>query len=76
MKLNPKKCIFGIKGAKYLGFMVDERGIEANPDKVEAIINMKSRRTVKEVQQLTGCVAALGRLCPALRTRAYISLKL
>ena len=61
MKMNPKKCVFGVKGGKCLGFLVDERGIEANPDKIQAIIEMKCPRTVKEVQRLTGCMATLGR---------------
>ena len=40
--LNPKKCVFGVKGGKCLGFLVDERGIEANPDKIKAVMEMKS----------------------------------
>ena len=61
MQLNPDKCVFGVTGGKCLGFLVDERGIEANPDKIRAIQDMKSPTSVKEVQKLTGCVAALGR---------------
>ena len=49
MKLNPAKCIFGVTSGKFLGFMVSQRGIEANPEKVQAIINMTSPKTVKEV---------------------------
>ena len=41
--------------------MVSQRGIEANPEKVQAIINMVSPRTVKEVQNLTGRIAALNK---------------
>lgn len=37
MKLNPKKCIFGVLSGKYLGNLVSERGIEANPTKIKAI---------------------------------------
>ncbi|XP_057537987.1 uncharacterized protein LOC130815514 [Amaranthus tricolor] len=59
MKLNPDKCVFGVTGGKCLGFLVDERGIEANPDKIHAIQNMRSPTSVKEVQKLTE--AALGR---------------
>ena len=47
MRLNPDKCIFGVTGGKCLGFLVDERGIEANPDKIKAIFAMKSRKSVK-----------------------------
>lgn len=49
MKLNPKKCVFSVKGVKRLGFLVDERGIEVNPDKIQALIEMKSPQIIKEV---------------------------
>ena len=49
MKLNLGKCVFGVALGKFLGFMVSQRGIEANPEKVQAIINMASLKTVKEV---------------------------
>lgn len=61
MKLNPKKCVFGVDSDKFLGFLIDQRGIEANPDKIQAVTNMTSPKSVKEVQRLTGCLAALGR---------------
>ncbi|XP_065623693.1 uncharacterized protein LOC136065011 [Quercus suber] len=61
MKLNPSKCAFGVSSGKFLGFMVSYRGIEANPDKIHAILNMKPPSSVKEVQSLTGRVAALNR---------------
>ena len=49
MKLNPVKCIFAVASGKFLGFMVSQRGIEANPDKVKAIIKVKSPKIMKEV---------------------------
>ena len=61
MKLNPAKCVFGVASGKFLGFMVSQRGIKANPEKVQAIINMTSPKTVKEVQKLTGRITALNR---------------
>ena len=61
MKLNPSKCAFGVVSRKFLGFMVSQRGIEANPEKVKAILNMTSPKTVKEVQKLTGRIAALNK---------------
>ena len=61
VKLNPSKCVFGVASGKFLGFMVSQRGIEAKPEKVQAIINMASPRTVKEVQKLTRRIAALNR---------------
>ena len=61
MRLNPSKCVFGVASGKFLGFMVSQRGIEANPEKVRAIIDMTSPRIVKEVQKLIGRIAALNR---------------
>ena len=61
MKLNPGKCAFGVMAGKFLGFMVSQRGIEANLDKIRAIMEMKPPRNVKEVQSLNGKVAALNR---------------
>jgi len=50
LKLNPEKCVFGVEAGKFLGFMLTERGIEANPDKCATIIAMRSPTSVKEVQ--------------------------
>ena len=61
MKLNPSKCAFEVSSGKFLGFMVSHREIEANPDKIQAILDMKPPQNVKEVQSLTGRVAALNR---------------
>ena len=61
MKFNLVKCIFGVSSGKFLGFMVSQRGIEANPEKVRAILDMVSPKTVKELQKLTRRVAALNR---------------
>ena len=61
MKLNPSKCVFGIVSGKFLGFMVSQRGIEVNPEKVQVIINMASPKTVKEIQKLIGRIAAINR---------------
>uniref|UniRef100_A0A2N9H0S8 Integrase catalytic domain-containing protein n=1 Tax=Fagus sylvatica TaxID=28930 RepID=A0A2N9H0S8_FAGSY len=61
MKLNPSKCAFGVYSGKFLGFMVSQRGIEANPDKIKAILEMQPPKSTKEVQRLTGRVAALNR---------------
>ena len=61
MKLNPSKCAFGVSLGKFLGFMVSHRGIKANPDKIQAILNIEPPRNIKEVQSLTGRVAALNR---------------
>ena len=61
MKLNPSKCVFEVTAGKFLGFMVSQRGIEVNPEKVWAIMELEPLRTVKEVQSLNGKIAALNR---------------
>jgi len=65
LKLNLEKCVFGVEADKFLGFLLTECGIEANPEKCAAIIAMRSPISVKEVQQLTGCMAALSRFVSA-----------
>ena len=61
MKLNPSKCMFGVTVGKFLCFMVSQRGIEVNPEKVRAIMELEPPRTVKEVQSLNGKMVALNR---------------
>jgi hypothetical protein len=58
-KLNPNKCVFGVPSGKLLCFIISHRGIEANPEKISAITNMKAPTCIKDVQKLTGCMAAL-----------------
>ena len=62
MKLNPAKCAFGVLAGKFLGFVVNHRGIEANPDKIKVVLDMTSPSGIMEVQRLTGRIAALSRL--------------
>ena len=66
IKLNPEKCMFGFPKGKLLGYMVSERGIEANCDKIAAIANMGPIRSVKGVQKLTRCLAALSQFIALL----------
>ena len=61
MKLNPSKCAFVVIARKFLGFMVSQRGIEVNPNKIRAIMEMAPPRNIKEVQSLNGKVVALNR---------------
>ena len=49
MRLNPAKCVFGVLSSKFLGLMVSQQGIEANLEKIKAILDMTSPRNVKEV---------------------------
>ena len=78
MRLNPAKCTFVVESGKFLGFMLTQRGIEANPDKCQAILNMKSPTCVKEVQQLNGRLATLSRFLAGAMIRSlpfYATLK-
>jgi hypothetical protein len=61
MKLNPAKCAFGVSSRIFLGFMVSQKGIEANPKKVRAILELQLPQTTKQLHQLTGRIAALSR---------------
>ncbi|KAL0317413.1 UNVERIFIED_CONTAM: hypothetical protein Sangu_2155600 [Sesamum angustifolium] len=61
LKLNLEKCVFRVQGGRLLGFIVNQRGSEANPLKIKAILNMKALTNVNEVQKLTGRIAALSR---------------
>jgi hypothetical protein len=61
VKLNPEKCIFGVPRGMLLGFVVSERGIEANPEKISAIMDMGLIKNLKGVQRVTSCLVALCR---------------
>ena len=61
IRLNPEKCVFGVPRGMLLGFIVSERGIEANPEKVSIITNMGPIRNLKGVQRVMGCLASLSR---------------
>ena len=61
MKLNPTKCAFGVSAGKFLGFMVESRGIEANPDKIKVVLDIHTPSNNKEIQRLTGRIVAMSR---------------
>jgi hypothetical protein len=69
-KLNPEKCVFGVPQGMLLGFIVFERGIEANPEKIAAITKMGPIRDLKGVQRVTGCLTALSRFISCLGKKA------
>nr|KYP62972.1 Retrovirus-related Pol polyprotein from transposon 412 family [Cajanus cajan] len=70
MRLNPEKCVFGVHSGKFLGFMITCRRIEANPNKCQALINMRSPQNHKEVQRLASILASLSRFIPKLAEKA------
>ena len=61
MRLNPAKWDFGVSVGKFLGFIVNSRGIEVNPYKIKVVLDMLPPSNVKEIQRLTGRIAALSR---------------
>lgn len=61
MKLNPAKCAFGVSSGQFLGYIVSKRGMKPNPEKVEAILQTGEPETKKDIQVLTGRIAALSR---------------
>jgi hypothetical protein len=70
LKLNLGKCVFGIHKGKVLGCLVSTKGIEANADKIKALIEMQDPVSVKDVQKLIGRVAALNRFIPRAAERS------
>jgi hypothetical protein len=68
--LNPEKCVFGIHKGKVLGCLVSKKGIEVNPNQIKALIEMQDLVSVKDVQKLTGRVAALNRFIPRAAERS------
>jgi hypothetical protein len=75
-KLNQNKCVFGVPSGKLLGFIISHHGIEANPEKISAITSMKAPTCIKDVQKLTGCMAALNRFISKLGERGLPFIKL
>lgn len=61
MKLNPKKCMSGMQKGKFIGHVITTAGIEANMEKVEALLEAHAPRMVKDIQSVNGKLAALGR---------------
>nr|CAE03836.3 OSJNBb0013J13.13 [Oryza sativa Japonica Group] len=76
IKLNPDKCVFGVPAGKLPGFLVSARGIEANPEKIRAIERMRPPSKLRDVQCVTGCMAALSRFISRLGEKALPLFKL
>ena len=72
MKLNPAKCSFGVSSGKFLGYLVTKRGVEANPDQIRSIQNIQSPKSIKDVQRLTGRIAALSRFISKSSERCHL----
>ncbi|GJV96071.1 reverse transcriptase domain-containing protein [Tanacetum coccineum] len=72
IKLNPKKCSFGVEEGKFLGYMVTSEGIRANPKKTKAISDLTSLKTLKEMQSLSGKQASLNRFLAKSAEKAFL----
>ncbi|GKD01059.1 reverse transcriptase domain-containing protein [Tanacetum coccineum] len=70
MKLNPKKCTFGAVERMFLGYLISPDGIKPCPDKTEAVLQLPSPRTIKEVQSLNGKLASLNRFLSKLAEKS------
>ena len=70
IRLNPEKCVLGVTAGKLLGFIVSNRGIEANPAKIRALSQLATPTNLKQVQKLAGCVGALSRFISRLGEKA------
>jgi hypothetical protein len=76
LRLNPEKCVFGVRQGKILGYLVSHHGIEANPTKIQAIINMTPPQSARDVQRLTGRLATLNRFISKSAERSLPFLKM
>jgi hypothetical protein len=75
LRLNPEKCVFGVRQGKILGYLVSHRGIEANLTKIQAIINMMPPQSTRDVQRLTDRLTALNRFISKSTERSLPFLK-
>lgn len=61
IRINPNKCNFGVASGKFLGYLVSARGIEADPEKIQVIIDMEPPKCIKDIQRLTGRMTTIRR---------------
>ena len=76
IRLNPEKCTFGVDGGKFLGLMLIQWGIEANPEKCQTIIDMRSPVNIKKVQRLVGRLTAISCFLPKLAGKTKLMIQL
>ena len=70
IRLNPENYVFGVLAGKLLGFIVSNRGIEANPAKIRALSQLAKPTDLKQVQKLADCVAFLSHFISRLGEKA------
>jgi hypothetical protein len=76
MMFYPMKCVFGVPAGQLLGFIVSHCGIEVNPEKIKAILDISRPNDLKDVQRLIGCMAAVSRFISRLGEKALPLYKL
>ena len=72
LRLNPKKLTFGVTSGKLLGYMVSERGIEVDPDKIRAIIDMSASRIEREIRGFLGRLQCINRLFGMISANTHL----
>lgn len=70
MRLNPKKCAFGVTSRKLLGFIISAKGIEVDPEKVQAILDMPPPKNISQMRSLQGHLQYIRRFISQLTDRA------
>jgi hypothetical protein len=70
MKLNPEKCTLGMPAGQLLGYIISQRGIEANPSKIKAIEALEPPTQLRDVQKFAGCLALLSQFVSWLGEKA------
>ena len=70
MRLNPKKCAFGVTSGKLLGFIILAKGMEVDPEKVQAISDMPPPKNISQMRSLQGCLQSIRRFISQLVDRA------
>jgi hypothetical protein len=76
MMLNPMKCVFGVPAGQLLGFIISHHGIEVNPEKIKAILDISWPNDLKDIHRLIGCIAAVSRFISRLGKKALPLYKL
>jgi hypothetical protein len=72
MKLDPEKCTFGVPAGQLLGYIISQRGIEANPSKIKSIKALEPPTELRDVQKFAGCLASLSQFVSRLREKAML----
>ena len=70
LRLNPKKCAFGVTSGKLLGFIISAKGIEVDPEKVQAIVDMPPPKNISQMRSLQGRLQSIRRFISQLADRA------